>query len=453
MIRVGIGADVSATEWAEGENTMERRLWGRCTVSVAFVAVAALAVVGCAAGGSPSNGGTTTVTYWTHVNAPAQEVERALIAQYEDEHPDVRIEYLPIEFGTMATKLNAAIAAGGGPDLVNYFQSYAAGLTAKGYLAPVDHEAYGATAEELSGHYTEAISAGFSVEGDFIGIPHEISTYQFWVNDQHFANAGLDPQEDFPKTWADVAAVGAQLQGAPNGPVEGVALSLNNQVRDVLVLDAMTRQAGGSLFSPDGRDSFVDSPEAVRALQTWGDLANEYGVNDPALGPTASTNAEDLFGDGTAAMVNTGGSWFIPTLEDTYPDIEWTVGQYPTFGGEDIGADLYGYGLYVPVTSSQQEAAWEFARFLADASPTYFSEAGIWLGDNDVLSDEATATVPNWDVFVEGFERGNFLPPLSQYNEISQILESAIQRVVVNGEDAQSVLDAAQAAIEPLLDK
>lgn len=431
---------------------MERRLWGRRGTSIAVAALAALAVTGCAAEGSPSADGATTITYWTHVNAPAQEVERELIAQYEKDHPGVRIDYLPIEFGTMAAKLNAAIAAGGGPDLVNYFQSYAAGLIAKGYLAPVDHEAYGMTADELAAQYTEAIGAGFSADGEFIGIPHEISTYQFWVNDQHFANAGLDPVKDFPKTWADVATVGALIQDAPGGPAEGVALSLNNQVRDVLVLDAMTRQAGGMLFGPDGSESFVNSPEAVRALQTWGDLANDHGVNDPALGPTASTNAEDLFGDGTAAMVNTGGSWFIPTLEGTYPDIPWTVGQYPTFGGETVGADLYGYGLYVPATSAHQKEAWEFARFLADASPTYFAEAGIWLGDNDVLTDEATADVPSWEVFVEGFARGNFLPPLSQYNEISQILESAIQRVVVNGDDAQSALDAAHAAIEPLLD-
>lgn len=432
---------------------MERRLWGRRGASITVVALAALAATGCGAGGAPSEGGTTTITYWTHVNAPAQEVERELIAQYEEAHPGVYIDYLPIEFGTMAAKLNAAIAAGGGPDIVNYFQSYAAGLSAKGYLAPVDHEAYGMTAEELAGQYTEAIAAGFSADGDFIGIPHEISTYQFWVNNEHFANAGLDPEKDFPQTWADVAAVGAQIQNAANGPAEGVALTLNNPVRDVLVLDAMTRQAGGALFGPDGTESFVNSPEAVQALQTWGDLANEHRVNDPALGPTASTNAEDLFGDGTAAMVNTGGSWFIPTLDGTYPDISWTVGQYPTFGEDPVGADLYGYGLYVPVTSAHQKEAWEFARFLADASPTYFADAGIWLGDNDVLSDEATAGVPSWDVFVEGFARGHFLPPLSQYNEISQILESAIQRVVVNGDDAQSALDTAHAAIEPLLDK
>lgn len=215
----------------------------------------------------------------------------------------------------------------------------------------------------------------------------------------------------------------------------------------------MARQAGSPLFSDDGRESYVNSPAAVEALQTWGDLANVSKVNDPSLGPTASTNAEDLFGDGTAAMVNTGGSWFIPTLEQTYPDINWTVGQYPTFGTEEIGADLYGYGLYVPTTSQQQAEAWKFARFLTDNSERYFQEAGIWLGDSDLLTNELTSTVPDWDVFAEGFTRGNFLAPLSNYNEISQALESAIQRVVVNGASARESLDQAQAEIEPLLNQ
>jgi ABC-type glycerol-3-phosphate transport system substrate-binding protein len=112
---------------------------------------------------------------------------------------------------------------------------------------------------------------------------------------------------------------------------------------------------------------------------------------------------------------------------------------------------LYGYGLYVPATSDVQAEAWKFAAFLADNSEAYFTEAGVWLGDEAVLESEVTSSVPDWEVFAEGFRRGNFLPPLKNYNEISQALEDAIQRVVVNGVSAQQSLDTAHAEIEPLL--
>jgi len=417
------------------------------------LAVSVLATAGCAPTSSSEEG--ITLNYWTHVNEPSQIVEQELIDAYEAEHPGVTINYLPVDFGSLPAKLNSAIAGGGGPDLFNYFQSYAPGLASKGYLAPVDFAAFGvADQAEFDARYTEAIAAGYSdAAGTAIGIPHEVSTYQFWINNDQFAAAGLDPVADYPTTWEQVATVAAALQSAPGGPEEGIALSLNNPVRDTLILDAMARQAGQGLFSEDGLTAYVDSPEAITALQTLGDFANVQKVNNPSLGPTASTNAEDLFGAGTAGMVNVGGAWFEPTLASTYPDISYTVGQYPTFGLDEIGADLYGFGLYVPVTSAHQAEAWAFARYLADNADAYFDGAGVWLGDNETLSGDATASVANWDVFAEGFSRGHFLPPLVNYNEISQALENAIQRTVVNGVPAAESLAQAQAEIEPLLAK
>lgn len=417
-----------------------------------ILAVAVIAVTGCTPASSSSDE-QITLNYWTHVNEPSQIVEQELIDAYEADNPNVTINYLPVDFGSLPAKLNSAIAGGGGPDIFNYFQSYAPGLADKGYLALVDFAAFGvADQAEFNSRYTDAIGAGYAdADGNSIGIPHEVSTYQFWINNDHFAAAGLDPVADYPTTWADVATVAAALQSAEGGPQEGIALSLNNPVRDTLILDAMARQAGKGLFSEDGLTAYVDSPEAIRALQTLGDFANVQKVNDPSLGPTASTNAEDLFGAGIAGMVNVGGAWFAPTLASTYPDISYTVGQYPTFGINEIGANLYGFGLYVPVTSQLQPEAWKFARYLADNGSAYFEGAGVWLGDNQSLTGDATANVENWDVYAEGFNRGYFLPPLVNYNEISQALENAIQRTVLNGMSAEESLAQAQAEIEPLL--
>lgn len=423
----------------------------RKVIAVAsVVALSATALAGCSP--AASNGGQITLDYWTHVNEPSQKVEERLIAAYEAANPNVKINYLPVEFGTLPAKLNSAIAGGGGPDLFNYFQSYAPGLVSKGYLAPVDFTAFGVGDEvKFAARYSEAVVEGFKSDGKIVGVPHEISTYQFWINSDHFKAAGLDPVADFPTTWADVSKAGAKIQSAAGGPAEGLAIGLNNPVQDVLILDAMARQAGQGLFSDDGLASYVDSPTAIQALQTLGNFVHVDKITDPALGPTASTNAEDLFGAGTAGMVNQGGSWFQPILKSTYPDIAYTVGQYPNFGINEIGADLYGFGLYVPATSDHQEAAWKFAGYLSDNAGAYFEEAGVWLGDLDTLTGNATADVPNWDVFSEGFSRGHFLPPLVNYNEIVQSLENAIQQTVVNGMPASESLSQANKEIEPLL--
>src|SRR5581483_6065488 len=84
-----------------------------------------------------------TVTYWTHVNAPAQKVEKKLIAQFEAQNPTIKINYVVVDFNSLPTKLTTALAGGSGPDIFNYFRSFAPALVQHGFIAPVDFKAFG----------------------------------------------------------------------------------------------------------------------------------------------------------------------------------------------------------------------------------------------------------------------------------------------------------------------
>lgn len=392
-----------------------------------------------------------TITYWTHVNAPVQVVEKKLIAEYQQKNPNVQIDYVPVDFNSLPTKLTTAFAAGSAPDLFNYFQANAPALIKRGLLAPVDFQAFGTTSANFSKMYQPAVVGGYSLDGVVYGIPHEVSSFAFWTNDSLFKTVGLDPVKSIPKTWEAVAQIGQKLTTDGH---EGIVMPLYNPLRDSLILDTMARQTGGGLFSKDGKTAQLNSPAAIKALQTWGDLINKYKINDPKLGPTASTDSLDLFGNGTAAMNPAGGSWFVSILEQQYPNVYkgYHVSQYPTFsGGKPIGADLYGFGLFVSKSSKQQSETWKFARFLEDNGDTYFTDGGLWLGDVKTLNSPVTKNLPNWNVFKTAFTRGSFLPPVTNFNELSQIIERAIQRVVLNGQSPKASLDQAQQEATPLM--
>ncbi len=395
-----------------------------------------------------------TITYWTHVNPPAQKLEKTLVARYEALHPNIAVNYLPVDFNSLPTKLTTALAGGGGPDLFNLFQSFVPELVQRQFLVPVDYKAFGVgDAKGFASRYLPSTVGGYTFGGKVYGVPHEVSNFAFWINTAAFKKAGLDPAKDFPKTWDDVVRLGQKLTIRKNGKTvqEGISLPLYNALRDTLVLDALTRQAGGNLFSMDGKKANLTSAAAVKALGMWGDLVHKYKINDPALGPTASTDNLDLFGNGTAAMTNVGGSWFISLMQASYPVAykSYMVGPEPHFaGGPATGADLYGFGLFVTSTSHHQAEAWQFARFLADNGSAYFNQAGIWLGDKATLNNAHT---PHWDVFKNSFGQGRFLPPLTHFNEVSAILERAIERVVLNGMSAQQSLAQAQQEVQPLM--
>ena len=398
-----------------------------------------------------------TITYWTHVNAPAQALEKKLIARYEKMHPDVAITYVPVDFNNLPTKLTTALAGGAGPDIFNYFRSFAPALVQHGFIAPVDFKAFGvANRGAFNARYLPSVVDGFTFGGAVYGVPHEVSNFAFWVNTAMFKAAGLNPATDFPRTWNDVSRLGKKLTIRKNGKIvqEGLSLTLYNQVRNTLVLDAMTRQAGGKLFSNDGKTASLNSPAAVKALQTWANFVHVDRINDPALGPTASTDNLDLFGNGTAAMTNVGGSWFTSILQQTYPKVykSYMVGPEPRFpGGPNVGADLYGFGLFVTKASQHQQQAWQFARFLADNGASYFTDAGIWLGDKATLDSPVTNSLPHWNIFKSSFAQGNFLPPVLNYNQLSTIMERAVERAVLNGQSAKQSLDQAQQEAQPLM--
>ena len=428
----------------------------RILAAMSLVSLGAMAFGG-AVSGRVSAANQATVTYWTHVNAPAQAVEKKLIAQFEAKNPTIKVNYVVVDFNSLPTKLTTALAGGSGPDIFNYFRSFAPALVQRGLIAPVDFKAFGvADQQAFLSRYLPPVIGGYTFGNTVYGVPHEVSNFGFWVNGTEFKAAGLDPVKDFPKTWADVARLGAKLTIRKGGKVvqEGISLPLYNVIRDTLTLDSMARQSGGGLFSDDGKKAMLNSPSAIKALQTWSNMVHVEKINDPALGPTASTDNTDLFGNGTAAMINVGGSWLTSILQQTYPKVysAYNVGPEPRFDtSKKIGSDMYGFGLFVTKSSQNQAAAWHLARFLADSSNAYFSGAGIWLGDKTPLSPALTQTLKKWSVFQNSFAEGFFLPPVTSYNELANIVERAIERTVLNGQSPKSSLDQAQQEAQALM--
>src|SRR5690242_20402144 len=148
-----------------------------------ILAITALLPVTCMAFGMPAvsrvaAADKVTVTYWTHVNAPAQKLEKTLIAKFEAQNPNIAIKYLPVDFNSLPTKLTTALAGGSGPDIFNYFQSYAPALVQRGFIVPVDFKAFGVGNQAgFTQRYLPAVVGGYTFNGQIFGVPHEVSQF------------------------------------------------------------------------------------------------------------------------------------------------------------------------------------------------------------------------------------------------------------------------------------
>jgi multiple sugar transport system substrate-binding protein len=413
---------------------------------------AAAAAAGTLAVGSPLRASAATnLTFLRHVDPPANDLEKKLIQEYEQANPDTKIDYVTAPDADLFTKFEAMLVAGTPPDIANFGDTDVPAVWKRGQLAPIDLSAVGASSlDELKGRYIPNALNGYIFDEQLYALPHELSDYVMWVNTEMLSKA----QVEYPKTWEEMSTVGQKLMIRSSGQVtqEAIALPFSFPGAQILVFDAMVRQAGGQLFSDDGTQAYLTSDAAMKAATTLAAFVQTDKITDPALNGTTAGSDRDLFQNGVAAMMLTGGSWYRGTLEKAKVGKNAIPVPYPRFeGGPDVAGDVYGYGLTVGAHSGHQAEAWKFIAYLSAHGTDYFQNEGLFIGDKATSDSSVAAQTPNWSTFQQELSKGQYAPRLYQSNQISDIVGRTLDAIARSGDDPKAALESAQSQVTPLL--
>jgi multiple sugar transport system substrate-binding protein len=350
-----------------------------CTrVSMVFLAVSALCfvlLVGNAAATGQREGAAEEITlnYWRHGHQPAEQLETRLITEFEEQNPNVKVEmFVATSTPDLHEKLLVAFAGGAAPDVYNMEHGKFPEYLHHGFMDPVKLDIFGA------GSYTDLVkklpaevAAGLPLweyQGKYYGLTTEISCYTTAINTNHFREAGLDPDKDYPKTWTQLAEVGKKLVKTEGGEIVRQAYALTTYpVTFNIVFQGMIRQLGSDIISPDGTKSTVNSPAGVKALQTLYDLIYRYKITAV---PSELNRQGPGFETGDTSIVNDVGPWYKAYLENNAPTVAPFLKFTPNLrfeGGKDIGNPNYGYALQVSTASKHKNEAWKLAQTLCFA--------------------------------------------------------------------------------------
>lgn len=259
------------------------------------------------------------------------------------------------------TVLSAALAGGGGPDII-HARAYGglSNLADAGYLVPLTP----AQVPELARMSDNVLAGatGFKPPHDktLYGVPFATQSLGIYVNPALLAKNGITTM---PKTWDEFKAVCRQLKA------KGVT-ALANGVKDAPVLEQMFGVVapgfyGGTPFFKDvmvGRKHFT-APEFVRAIDEVVSLREFMPPN--ALG-IAENEARTLFAMGQAAFFMSG-TWNIDTIKGLNPKLEVDfVPAPPVKPGAPTLMSTFADGNYaINANSKNREAALRFVKFLA----------------------------------------------------------------------------------------
>jgi sn-glycerol 3-phosphate transport system substrate-binding protein len=392
----------------------------------------------------------TPIEIWyslsTDYGAPQFE---AYAAEFNAEHPDVKVTIVYSGgYADTVKKAQAAVAAGKAPNVIMLEQTRGAGFVDAGAVLALDGLIAANPDFDLEDIYAPLLQT-CTIDGTLYCLPFNTSTPLVYHNRDMFRAAGLDPDTDFPTTWAELLEIGPKFaEYDSNGNLTQWALGLATSPG--WLFDAWHGQAGGSYLNEAGDEFIFNGEEAVTMLEFWLEL-----VEAGAAKPMGSQTADFYGGNQVMVLASTA------TLETRFDTAEFDLGVRPLWCGEECYVSIGGGNLYLldSGTEAQQQAAFDFLTWVLE--PERNAEFGAATGymaarqsalETDTLqarfADRPAARV-TYDQLASA---GNPRPLVPFWPDIDNQLTEISEGVLLDNRDPQTSLDAAVKEANRLLE-
>jgi multiple sugar transport system substrate-binding protein len=342
------------------------------------------------------------------------EYMEQVVAAFEAENPCIDVELVPNIGDEQNTRRLTWLATGEAPDVMAFPPEWAAL-----YITSSEDGAYIDLLPYIEGEMgldpDQAFLRGIYEQG-FVGdhmlaLAKDYSTSAFYINTGLFDAAGLSyPEAGW--TWDDVLDIAMELTvdaagnnaASPDFDPENVVQWGIDIVNDgwwrafqtyMLAWGTHTINEEGTMTT-----GYVNSPEAVDALEFYRDLVFEYHVapSGSLIGATEGGRLQ-MFQDGQTAIGMTfHGPWWQDVFNET-PGLEWAVVPLPAGpAGNGSAVMLMGWG--VTAQSEHPAEAWEVLKWLT-TEPGQRVFALKALSPSPTVAEEMQRVDdPYWGVFI-----------------------------------------------------
>lgn len=397
-------------------------------------------------GGSAVSG---EITWWDLWEAEASI--KPLIDEYEQSHPNVKINYVSQSKEDYRERLTNALAKGTGPDIFTFHNSWVPMFASE--LDPVPANVY-SSADFSKDYYPVAIS-DLTSGTSLVGIPLQYDGLNLYINQDIFETQG----KSVPTTWDELRQTAIELTiKDENGVIQqaGVALGRTENVDhwpEILAL--MMLQNKVNMTNPTG-------PLAEAALTYYTIFSSVDGVWDSTL--PSSTEA---FAQGKLAMYF-APSWRAFEIATINPKLKFKIVPVPQLPKDTLTEPNVAYATYwvegVSRRSKSKAAAWDFLKFIsskeslqkmyqAQSLTRSFGEiypkvdmAGLLVSDSNANSIVSQAPyAKSWYLAQRTFDG-----PTGINSQINKYFEDAIN-AVNNGTEAKQVLITVASGVAQVL--
>lgn len=395
-----------------------------------------------------------TVKFYSYNLAIASQVPgtEKLIKEFEDAHPNIKIDAVPVSSTDINAKVQADIVAGSAPDIAQLtfdgLDFAANNFNAKPLedIVPADE-----LQSNFEGFSPNGMKLG-QLNGKTYGLPFTFSTPVLFYNAKLFQEAGLDPAAP-PTTWEQVKEYGLKI--AEKTSITGA--HVGGAMGGDWIIQALIGSNGGQALSDDRKTIKFGEPEAVGAVQMWHDL-----IKSGANSKLNDGEAIEAFSQGKIGML-----LFTSALQSSFVAAsqaggwELKTAKMPAFGDKPTTPVNSGSALFILTDDkAKQQAAWEFLKFAtSERGYTIITSEIGYLPLRPAIVDDPNY-LKSWveanPLVKPNLEQLDTLQPWVSYpganwKQIETILNDSVSKAIVSDGDVASIMQDAQKRAQALI--
>jgi multiple sugar transport system substrate-binding protein len=267
------------------------------------------------------------VVWWDFLGGGDGVRMKALIDEFNAEHPNIRINGTTLEWGVpYYTRVQTAIPVGEGPDIMTYHTSRMPLAIPSGIFRPFSDAELASVGLSRDDYFPAVVEAATS-NGEFLCVPLDIHSHILYYNREILDSVGLIGPDGLPTGLDGEANFTAALEkirdeagvlpfsiSVDGGSIWRFLYSLYSQQNPGPIVEGTTVNAGPEL------------ERAVSLLAGW--VANDLAPENAEYPASIA-----LFTSGQAAM-HVNGVWEVPTMVDLAAAgnlFDWGAIAYPVF--------------------------------------------------------------------------------------------------------------------------
>jgi N,N'-diacetylchitobiose transport system substrate-binding protein len=416
----------------------------------AALLVAMFAVAASTANGSTSRSHATKLVVWLMNDAQSGWPEAVALANrnFKAQHPDVEVDVQYQSWGTHLTKLDAALAGGDAPDVIELGNSEMTKYMAAGAFKSLSQSAFPNNKTWLQGLKTSC-----QYNGKLYGVPYYAGARAVIYRKDQYKAAGI---KSTPKSLAQFMADGRKLMKRYGKDSGYSAVYVPGKYWYFAM--SFVYDYGGQIAVRQGGKwkGTLNTPRALTALNQVKAVFKQLS-RASKTGDEANPQQSLVFAKGKVGSF-IGNGWEWPYALDEKlgnPSLAGAINAYPMpshIAGKFMPTFLGGSDLAIPVTTKNQSLAADWIKaFTSTAAESEIAKAGNIANTTKLLSFNASN--PKLAPFARAAKFSWFVPTAPNWANVenANVLQNMLVKIATGRASVKAAATSASNQITRIL--